>query len=83
MSPELGPIHLADDDEPVFLGRDIGRRSQTSDATAEIVDREVRRIIDTGYENAKKLISDNRRSSTSWPRTSCVTRSSPVRRSMA
>ena len=60
MSPAVGPVHLSDDDEPVFLGRDFSRRATCSEATSELVDREVKRILDGGYDSAKKLVLENR-----------------------
>lgn len=59
MSERLGPICYSSDG-PVFLGRDYEERTSYSEETAAIIDEEVKRIITTQYERAKKLLSENR-----------------------
>lgn len=59
MSERLGPICYSSDG-PVFLGRDYEERTSYSEETAAIIDEEVKRIISTQYERAKKLLSENR-----------------------
>jgi cell division protease FtsH len=59
MSERLGPIAYASGG-PVFLGRDYEERTVYSEETAGIIDEEVKRIVTTQYERARKLLSENR-----------------------
>ena len=59
---ELGPLTFGKADGEVFLGRDFGRNQDYSEATANLIDAEVRRIITSAYDRAKKIISDNEKS---------------------
>lgn len=59
MSEKLGPIAYGSSG-PVFLGRDYEERNIYSEETAGLIDEEVKRIIMTQYERAKKLLSENR-----------------------
>ncbi|HYK41864.1 MAG TPA: ATP-dependent zinc metalloprotease FtsH [Thermoanaerobaculia bacterium] len=59
---ELGPLTFGKTDGEVFLGRDFGRNQDYSEATANLIDAEVRRIITSAYDRAKKIISDNEKS---------------------
>ena len=60
MSDELGMVLYGDSDEYVFLGKEISQNKGYSEQTAQQIDAEVRRLIDEGYQLAKKLIKDNR-----------------------
>jgi cell division protease FtsH len=61
MSDKLGPVAYGDPDESVFLGREIAtRRDDYSDETARDIDREVRAIVESQYQVAKRVIEDNR-----------------------
>ncbi|MFN4267041.1 MAG: ATP-dependent zinc metalloprotease FtsH [Aquabacterium sp.] len=59
MSDELGPVVYADNEGEVFLGRSITKTTNMSEQTMQKVDHEIRRIIDTQYALARKLIEDN------------------------
>ncbi len=59
LSDRLGPLTYSEDDGEVFLGRSVTQHKQVSDDTAHAIDEEVRRIIDSNYERAKKLLEDN------------------------
>lgn len=59
MSEKLGPIAYMND-EPVFLGRDYEARNTYSEETAAVIDSEIKRIVLTAYERAKKLLTENR-----------------------
>lgn len=61
MSDTLGMVQYGDDSEYVFLGREMGRQKEYSEETAEAIDKEVRRIIDEGYNTAKKIILEHRK----------------------
>jgi len=57
---ELGPLAYGKKDEAIFLGREITQHRDYSEDTAIQIDKEVKRIVNSGYENAKKLLSNNR-----------------------
>ena len=59
MSERLGAIMYDSDNGEVFLGRDLAHSKTYSEETAAIIDEEVKRIVDTAYEKAKKILSDN------------------------
>jgi len=60
MSDELGTMVYGENEGEVFLGRSITTHKNVSEATLQKVDAEIRRIIDTQYKLARKLIEDNR-----------------------
>jgi cell division protease FtsH len=59
MSDRIGMIQYGDDDEYVFLGREVSRAKVYSETTAQEIDAEVKRIIDQAYKTAKDLITNN------------------------
>ena len=59
MSEKLGTITFGNDQEEVFLGRDINNIKNYSDEIAAVIDVEVKKIIDTGYNRAKKILEDH------------------------
>ena len=59
MSDKIGTITFGSDDSEIFIGRDLGRSKDYSEATASEIDQEVGRIINAAYEKAKKLLSEN------------------------
>ncbi|WP_246450333.1 ATP-dependent zinc metalloprotease FtsH [Sphingomonas rhizophila] len=60
MSDELGPLQYAEADEEVFLGYSMNRQKNMSNETAQAIDKEIRRIVETGYDRAKQLLTDHR-----------------------
>lgn len=60
MSENIGLICYADDDEEVFIGRDLAHTKSYSEGIASAIDAEVKRIIDDAYEKAKKMIDEHR-----------------------
>ncbi|MDV3257002.1 MAG: ATP-dependent zinc metalloprotease FtsH [Sphingomonas sp.] len=60
MSDALGPLQYAEADEEVFLGYSVNRQRNMSNETAQLIDKEIRRIVDEGYERAKHLLNENR-----------------------
>ena len=60
MSEKLGLVSYNDDSQPLFIGRDMATHSTYSDETAKMIDDEVRGIINTQLERARKLLTDNR-----------------------
>jgi cell division protease FtsH len=57
---ELGPLAYGKKEEAIFLGREIAQHRDYSEDTAIQIDKEVKRIVNGGYENAKRLLSKNR-----------------------
>jgi cell division protease FtsH len=57
MSDRLGMVQYGDDDEFVFLGREVSRAKVYSEFTAQEIDGEVKRIIDNAYKTAKDLLT--------------------------
>ncbi|HAK06984.1 MAG TPA: cell division protein FtsH [Spartobacteria bacterium] len=60
MSEKLGMVEYGEHEDYVFLGRDISRARDYSEATAEQIDHEVRRILDEAYQKAKQTLLANR-----------------------
>ncbi len=58
MSNKLGPLAYGENEDEVFLGRSITRQQHMAEETAKKVDEEVKKIIDTGYQKAKKIITE-------------------------
>ncbi|MCI8793060.1 MAG: ATP-dependent zinc metalloprotease FtsH [Eubacterium sp.] len=58
-SEELGMINYSTSDDEVFIGRDIGHKKDFSESTSELIDREVKKIIDQCHEKAVKLLKEN------------------------
>ncbi len=60
MSDKLGMICYADDDDEVFIGRDLAHAKSVSEGTASSIDEEVRLIISDCYAKAKQIIEEHR-----------------------
>jgi cell division protease FtsH len=58
MSNELGPLAYGANQDEVFLGRQIARHEHMSEETAKKVDAEVKKIVDAGYQRAKKILTE-------------------------
>lgn len=56
---DLGPIAFGSGHDEVFLGRDLGKGRNFSEEVAFEIDKEIRRLIDEGYDKAEKLLSEN------------------------
>jgi cell division protease FtsH len=59
MSKELGPICYSNKEESVFLGKEFSRAREYSEHTQQSIDREVRAIIESQYQLAKKVVSED------------------------
>lgn len=59
MSEKLGTITFGADQEEVFLGRDLAHAKEYSEETASIIDEEVKKIVDAGYEKAINILSEH------------------------
>jgi len=60
MSEKLGPLMFGEKDEMVFLGKEIGEQRNYSEEIARQIDREVRRIVESAYSNAARILKENR-----------------------
>ncbi len=60
MSEKLGMVQYGNDNEHMYMGRDMVQRQDYSEDTAKEIDAEVKRIISEGYQVAKNLIDNNR-----------------------
>src|SRR6185437_4433793 len=58
-SDKLGPLRYSDNEEEVFLGHSVTQRKNVSDATAKIIDEEIRRIIDEGETTARGILTEH------------------------
>jgi cell division protease FtsH len=58
MSEKLGPLAYSADQEEVFLGHSVSRTQNVSPATAEMIDDEIRRFVDEGYQKARQILTD-------------------------
>ena len=56
-SDELGPIEFGENQEEVFLGHSVARTQNVSEATAQKIDQEIRKIIDTCYSRAREILT--------------------------
>lgn len=59
MSEKLGTITLGQDQDEVFLGRDLAHAKTYSEETASEIDKEIKRIVDTGYNRAKQILTEH------------------------
>jgi len=59
LSEKMGPLSYGDEDGEVFLGHSVTQHKTVSDDTANSIDQEVRRIIDSNYERALTIINEN------------------------
>jgi len=57
---DLGPMVYGENEGEVFLGRSVTTHKALSEATMQLVDAEIRRIIDEQYALAKRLLDENR-----------------------
>ena len=60
MSNILGPITYGQKDEPIFLGKEIATHKDYSEKTAQMIDEEMKKIMDTQYNRAKQILLDHK-----------------------
>ncbi len=60
MSEAVGLMSVGEREQEVFLGREFGSRRETSEQTAELVDQEIKRLLDEAYATAIRLLTENR-----------------------
>jgi cell division protease FtsH len=59
MSDRLGPLRYEENQEEVFLGHSVARSQSVSEATAQLIDEEIRRIIDDAETLAQKVLKEH------------------------
>jgi cell division protease FtsH len=59
MSEKLGPLTYGEDEEEVFLGHSVTQHKVLSDSTANVIDEEVRQIVERNYQRARQILQDN------------------------
>ena len=59
LSDAIGPILVGDNEQELFLGREIQHRREVSEQTAQLVDAEVKRVIDQAFERARATLQAN------------------------
>ncbi|MCG5241697.1 ATP-dependent zinc metalloprotease FtsH [Azospirillum doebereinerae] len=59
MSDKLGPLLYGEPTQEVFLGHSVTQHKNMSDRTAQMVDEEIRRIVDESYEKARQILTEN------------------------
>jgi cell division protease FtsH len=59
MSDKLGPVTFGKTEEHIFLGREIAQHADYSEATAMIIDEEIRGFIDRAEQTAHRILSEN------------------------
>lgn len=57
---DLGPVAFGQEDEPIFLGKEIARHKDYSEDTAERIDGEVKRILVESLERARGILVEHR-----------------------
>lgn len=59
MSEELGPLTYGQNEEHIFLGREIAQHRDYSEATAQKIDTEVAKLVTESYSRAKQILTEN------------------------
>jgi cell division protease FtsH len=59
MSEVLGPIQFGDDNEEVFIGRDLAQTRNYGEQVASQIDAEIKRVIEDSYQDALRIIGEN------------------------
>src|SRR6478609_6811433 len=59
LSDEIGPVLVGDNEQELFLGRELQTRREVSERTAQLVDSEVTRVIKEAYNRAKETLTEN------------------------
>jgi len=60
MTDSLGPVVYAENEGEVFLGRSVTKTTHMSEATMQMVDKEIRKIIDEQYARARTILENSR-----------------------
>jgi cell division protease FtsH len=58
-SEKLGPLRYSENEEEVFLGHSVTQRKNVSDATAKVIDDEIRRCVEEGEHTARAILTSH------------------------
>ena len=58
-SDKLGRLRYSDNEEEVFLGHSVTQRKNVSDATAQLIDEEVRKLVEDGEASAREILTEH------------------------
>jgi len=58
LSENLGPVQYGENEEEVFVGHSVQRHQNVSEATAQEIDKEIRRFVEDAYERARSIITE-------------------------
>ncbi|MDQ6973585.1 MAG: ATP-dependent zinc metalloprotease FtsH [Mariprofundaceae bacterium] len=59
LSDKLGPLLYSENEQEIFLGRSVSQQQHVSDETFRLIDAEIRRFVDAGYDLAKKILTEH------------------------
>src|SRR5262249_54360948 len=59
MSDKLGPLRYSENEEEVVLGHSVTQRKNMSDATARLIDEEIRRMVEEGEARARRTLTEH------------------------
>jgi cell division protease FtsH len=60
LSEELGTVAYGENQEEVFLGYSVSRQQSISESTVQKIDAEIRRLVESGYSEAQRILTDKR-----------------------
>ncbi len=60
-SEKLGPLRYSENEEEIFLGRSVTQSQHVSDATSQVIDEEVRRLVEAGEAKAREILTTYRK----------------------
>ena len=58
MSEEMRPVEYRENQHELFLGRSVTQTQSVSEEVAQKIDKEIRRLVDEGYNTAKQILTD-------------------------
>ena len=56
----LGPVSFGQEDEPIFIGKEIASHKDYSESTAQSIDAEIRRILEESFREAEEILGDHK-----------------------
>jgi len=59
MSTALGPVSYGQNDEPIFIGKEIAQHKDYSDSTASLIDTEIKRILQNSLDEVRSILKEN------------------------
>jgi cell division protease FtsH len=60
MSKKLGPLQYGQKEEPIFIGKEIARHKDYSEKTSELIDEEIRSVVEKAYVHAQNILKRNK-----------------------